>query len=210
MARNPDSAAAINITTVAGKQVTQAQGGVTVGRQFASGGEAALTLFGLTRDLKNPTTFAYIGLGRIAYGARATITRPVALGSVRQRLSAGFDFQRQRDDRLNHGNSGGRPDTVRALDQLEHVTEVGPFLQSAVELTPHVTVTGGVRYDWVSFDVTDRLTPFTTQNPDDSGRRLMNAASGSGGIAAPPSGRVTVYANGGKAFEDPAAAELTQ
>src|SRR3989449_4215268 len=41
MARHPDSAAAINITTVAGKQVTQAQGGVTVRRQFASGGEAA-------------------------------------------------------------------------------------------------------------------------------------------------------------------------
>ena len=209
MARNPDSAAAINITTVAGKQVTQAQGGVTVRRQFASGGEAAVTLFGLTRDLKNPTTFAYIDLGRLAYGARATITKPVSLGSVRQRLSAGFDFQRQRDDRLNTGNSGGRPDTVRALDQLEHVTEVGPFFQSAVELTPHVTVTGGVRYDWVSFDVTDRLTPFTAQNPDDSGRRLMNAASGSVGIAATPSDQVTVYANVGTSFETPTTTELT-
>src|SRR2546428_13420041 len=92
MARNPDSAAAINITTVAGKQVTQAQGGVTVRRQFASGGEAALTLFGLTRDLKNPTTFAYIDLGRLAHRPRATITRPLSPGSVRQPLTAGLAF----------------------------------------------------------------------------------------------------------------------
>jgi iron complex outermembrane receptor protein len=38
MARNPDSAAAINITRVAGKDVTQAQGGVTV--RTSSGGAA--------------------------------------------------------------------------------------------------------------------------------------------------------------------------
>src|SRR2546426_4242276 len=40
MVRNPDSAAAINITRVAGKSVTQGQGGVTVRRDFAGNGEA--------------------------------------------------------------------------------------------------------------------------------------------------------------------------
>src|SRR5713226_1332642 len=59
MARNPDSAAAINLTRVAGKDVTQGQGGVTVRREFEGGGEASLTLFGIARSLKNPTTFAY-------------------------------------------------------------------------------------------------------------------------------------------------------
>src|SRR5882672_5621057 len=87
MARNPDSAAAINITRVAGKDVTQGQGGVTVRREFAEGGEASLTVFGIVRNLKNPTTFAYIDLDRLAYGARATVSRPLPLGGLEHRLT---------------------------------------------------------------------------------------------------------------------------
>src|SRR5213596_400902 len=56
LATNPDSAAAINITRVAGKDVTQGQGGVTVRREFGGGGEGSLTVFAITRTLKNPTT----------------------------------------------------------------------------------------------------------------------------------------------------------
>src|SRR6184192_2807920 len=130
MAANPDSAAARNITLRAGKDVWQAQGGATLRHTFAAGGEATLTLFGLRRDLKNPTTFAYIDLSRSAYGARFSLTRLARLDGDEARITAGFDLQRQRDDRLNFGNSAGRPDSsVRTLDQLEHVTEVGPFGQ---------------------------------------------------------------------------------
>src|SRR5204862_323800 len=57
MTRNPDSAAAINITRVAGKDVTQGQGGVTVRRQFEGGGEAALTVYGnVGTSFETPTT----------------------------------------------------------------------------------------------------------------------------------------------------------
>lgn len=209
MAANPDSAAAINITRRAGKDVSQGQGGVTLRRQFASGGEAALTVFGLTRKLENPTTFAYIDLSRRAYGARATVTRPVPIGAIRQRITAGFDFQRQRDDRRNFGNTGGQPDNVRSLDQLERVTEVGPFVQSAVDVMDRVTVTGGLRYDWVNFEAEDRLITTTPPNPDDSGRRLMQALSGSVGISVAPSDAATVYANVGTSFETPTTTELT-
>jgi iron complex outermembrane recepter protein len=207
MAANPDSAAAINITRRAGKDVTQFQGGATLRRQFPAGGEATLTVFGLARDLKNPTTFAYIDLDRVAYGARLTVTRRLTLGSRAQRLTAGLDFQRQRDDRLNFGNNAGQPDNVRLLDQLEHVTELGPFVQSALDLTPRVTVTGGVRYDWVDFRVADRLVSGT--NPDDSGRRLMRSPSGSLGVTVAASDAVTVYANVGTSFETPTTTELT-
>src|SRR5881398_310777 len=135
MARNPDSAAAINITRVAGKDVTQGQGGVTVRREFAGGGEASLTVFGIARSLKNPTTFAYIDLDRFDYGTRVAVSRPLPLGSLEHRLTAGIDFQRQRDDRKNFRNNAGQVDTtVRTLDQLEHVTEVGPFVQSALQV----------------------------------------------------------------------------
>ena len=207
MARNPDSAAAINITRVAGKDVTQGQGGVTLRRQFEGGGEASLTLFGIARSLKNPTTFAYIDLDRLAYGARAAVSRPLPLGRLDHRLTAGIDFQRQRDDRHNFGNNAGQPDTVRSLDQLERVTEVGPFVQSALQITPRVSVTGGLRYDWVTFRADDRL--ITPTNPDDSGQRLMRALSGSVGVAVTPSDALTVYGNVGTSFETPTTTELT-
>ena len=122
---NRDSAARLNIVQVAGKDVTQGQAGVTVRREFARGGEASLTVFGITRRLENPTTFAYIDLKRFDYGARFSVSRPLPLGSLEQRLTAGVDFQRQRDDRLNFNNVGGQPGPLRQLDQLEHVTRSG-------------------------------------------------------------------------------------
>jgi iron complex outermembrane receptor protein len=207
LARNRDSAAAINLTKVAGKDVTQGQAGVTVRRQFAAGGDASLSVFGLTRSLKNPQTFAYINLDRADYGARLLVNRPLPLGALEHRLTAGLDFQRQRDNRLNVGNNAGQPDTVRQLDQLEHVTEVGPFVQSALQLTPHVAFTAGLRYDWVTFEAQDRIN--TPTHPDGSGRRLMSALSGSLGVAVTPTDALTVYGNVGTSFETPTTTELT-
>jgi len=207
LARNPDSAAAINLTRRAGKDISQGQAGATVRRQLPGGGEATVTLFGLTRDLANPTTFAYIDLERRAYGARALVTRPFPVAGLSQRLTAGIDVQRQRDDRKNFGNNAGQPDTVRQLSQLERVTEVGPFAQSALDVTRRVTLTAGLRYDWVSFHVQDRLIA-PPANPDDSGRRLMRALSGSLGASVAPSDAVTVYANVGTSFETPTTTEL--
>jgi iron complex outermembrane receptor protein len=204
---NRDSAPAVNLTSHAGKDVTQAQGGVTLRHPFVAGGEVAVTVFGLIRELKNPTTFAYVDLNRRAYGARATLTRPLSHGLLAPQLTTGFDFQGQRDDRANFGNNAGRPDTTRSLDQLEHVTEVGPFVQGAVPLTARLTLTGGLRYDWVHFQVADQLV--SASNPDDSGDRLMRSLSGSLGLAVNPAPDVTVYANAGSSFETPTTTELT-
>src|SRR3989441_10884334 len=106
------------------------------------------------------------------------------------------------------------PYTTLFRSQLEHVTEVGPFVQSVLQVTPHVSVTGGVRYDWVNFQVDDRLvdTTLAKTNPiylDDSGRRLMSALSASVGVAVTPSDAVTVYGNIGTSFETPTTTELT-
>ena len=208
---NRDTVPALNSNRNAGKDVTQFQSGATLRRTMANGGEAAVTVFGLRRDLKNPITTTYIDLDRVDYGARASITYPLPLGSLVHRLTAGFDFQRQRDDRQNFsylntpGDSATR-DTVRSLNQLEHVSEFGPFVQSVLELSPRTTIMAGLRYDWVNFAVHDRL--ITGRNPDDSGDRLMRALSGSLGIAVSPSSSVTVYGNVGSSFETPTTTEL--
>jgi len=208
---NRDTVPALNTNRNAGKDVTQIQSGATLRRTMTNGGEATVTVFGLTRDLKNPITTTYIDLDRVAYGARTSVGYPLPLGSLAHRLTAGFDFQRQRDDRenFNYLNTPGDSATrgnVRSLDQLEHVTEFGPFVQSALELSPRTTIMAGLRYDWVKFAVRDRLIVGT--NPDDSGERLMRALSGSLGIAVNPSRSLTVYGNVGSSFETPTTTEL--
>lgn len=215
MHANRDSAAPVNLARDAGKAVTQGQGGVTLRRAFDNGGEADATAYGFTRDLSNPQTFAFIRLKRFDYGTRFTLAEPFALGPLPQVLTAGFDFQRTRDDRVNFNyvGAGSTADTSRQLDQLEHVTEVGPFVQSAVTLLPELTATAGLRYDWVSFEADDRLVDSikALTNPiylNDSGRRLMQALSGSLGVAFAASERLTVYANAGSSFDTPTTTEL--
>ena len=200
---NRDTVPLLNKNRNAGKAVTQVQTGATVRRALANGGEAVFTVFGLTRDLQNPITTTYIDLNRIDYGMRASI----ALANV----TAGFDVQRLQDDRknfnyLNTPGDSAKPDTTRALDQLEHVTELGPFVQTTWPLSTHTALTAGLRYDWVKFTVDDRL--ITPTNPDNSGEKLMQALSGTVGVAVNPSSALTVYGNVGSSFETPTTTEL--
>jgi iron complex outermembrane receptor protein len=203
---NRDAAAAINVTQRAGKDVTQAQGALTLRRRLIGGGEVAVTGFGLARDLVNPQTFAWITIDRIAWGARAVLTRPVGPAG-RHHISIGLDYQEQRDDRLNRANAGGEPDSVRLLDQRERVTEIGPFAQATVVLRPGIALTAGARWDAVQFRAADRLV--TPTNPDDSGERTLSSASGSLGVTWTPARRLALYANAASSFETPTTTELT-
>src|SRR5947207_14317053 len=104
--------------------LSQLQIGTTLRHIMTNGGEAAFTLFGVSRDLKNPITTNYIDLQRFDYGARASVTYPTRIGSLAQRLTTGIDFQQQRDNRknfnyLNTPGDSAKPDTTRSLDQLE-------------------------------------------------------------------------------------------
>jgi len=202
---NRDTVPPLNLATRAGKDVLQAQAGATLRGTLASGDEATFTVFGLARDLENPQTFAYITLNRAAYGTRAVFTRRGG------GITAGIDVQRQRDDRANFGNAAGAPDTVRALDQLEHVTELGPFVQTVVDVTARTIITAGLRYDRVSFDVRDRLVGDSSADVkyrNDSGRRVMAALSGSLGATLRASEALTLYASAGSSFETPTTTEL--
>lgn len=198
---DPSQANARNVDADAGKSLTQGQLGLTVTHRLAGGGRVELTGFGLGRDIDNPLSFAFIGLSRTAYGARGTATFPVHLSeSVLPRLTFGFDLQRQRDDRLNL--NPGRTEVT--LDQLERVTEIGPFAQVALDAGRYVTVTLGTRFDRVSFDAEDGL----LTDGDDSGDRIMSAWSGSGGIVVHAADAMQPYLSIGTSFETPTTTEL--
>jgi iron complex outermembrane receptor protein len=157
--------------------------------------------------LRNPQTFAWIGIDRTAWGVRASLANLRLPVNDRSDFTIGIDLQRQRDDRTNFGNNAGQPDTARQLDQLERVTEIGPFALAHVEIAPGVSAVLGGRYDWVDFQVEDRLV--TGTNPDDSGRRRMHAASGTAGLAVRWGEGGTAYFNAGTSFETPTTTELT-
>ena len=210
---NRDTAVRINLLRDAGKDVLQLQGGATLKRTDADGREMTFTVFGLKRDLANPLPQAYINVGRHAYGVRASATRPLHVGGRRALMTAGVDVQWQRDDRQNYSYAvptaalttpNNTKDTL-ILNQFETVSELGPFVQSVFDVTGKVSLTAGLRYDRVSFGVADR---FTGDGTNDSGRRLMDAVSGTLGMTVSPSPVLTGYANVGTSFETPTTTEL--
>jgi len=98
---NRDTVPLLNRNRDAGKAVTQVQSGATLRRSMANGGEATLAVFGLARDLKNPnhdhlhrSRARRLWCARLGHGA-------LPLGSLQHRLTAGFDFQHQHDNRKN-------------------------------------------------------------------------------------------------------------
>lgn len=196
---DPAQAAPNNLSANAGKAVSQGQAGVTLSHRFGDNASVDLVGFGLYRDLDNPLSFAYIEVDRTAWGARATTTLTAPRSAVQPRLVFGVDVQRQRDDRLNF-----TPDqSERTLDQLEHVTEVGPFAHVTVRLG-RGSLSTGMRYDRVSFDAEDR---FLTDG-DESGTRVMSAWSGSVGGSVDVTRALQPYASVSTVFETPTTTEL--
>ncbi len=201
LSMDPAAADARNVNADAGKAVTQAQGAFSIASNLPRGATASATFFGLTRDLENPLAFAYIQLDRRAYGVRALSSIPITVGSGNHSLTAGFDAQWQRDDRVNFN-----PDrTARTLDQLERVVELGPFVQGTIGISPRITLTVGSRHDRVRFEAADR---FFEDDSDDSGERVMSAWSATVGLTYRLHAGFQPYANAGTSFETPTTTEL--
>jgi len=196
---NPRMASPRNLAVDAGKDVRQAEAGVTVEHRSATGASFDATVFGLRRDLHNPITVTVIDLGRWVGGTRLSGTVPVTVGGFRHTLTVGLDAEEQRDARQNHDYTG-----VLTLDQLERVTSVGPFARAVIQLPGRLTVSAGARYDRLAFRADDHL----LTNGDQSGSRVLAAPSGAFGVAAALTPAVTAFADVGTSFETPTTTEL--
>jgi iron complex outermembrane recepter protein len=221
MSVDPRQAVAFSVAKRARKEVTQSQLSVTATRPI-SDGEVTASLYGGTRDLDNPLTFAVVAIDRTTFGGSLRLTSASPFGE-RHRLSAGIDVQRLDDDRKNFENCNGvtaptlacpRGDTVERgalrLDQREVVTSVGPFLRDELSIGRRVHIHAGLRADYVIFDIEDRfiIPSGPGENPDDSGRRTLRAWSPMAGIVARVGTLTSAYANVSTAFETPTATEL--
>ena len=217
---NPRLADPLSVRKSARKAVTQSQFGLT-GRRTVARGEIEASAYAGTRSLDNPLTFAIVDVGRTASGGSVRATLPVSLFRSEHRLTFGAEVQLQNDLRRNFTNCNDipRPTTPTAtcpnlgvergtvtLNQREIISSLGSYLRDELALGERYILTASARADAVRFRVKDRL--ITGTNPDDSGRRLLDAVSPMVGILARLSGSHSAYANVATAFETPTATEL--
>ncbi len=217
---NPRLADPLSIRKSARKAVTQSQFGVTA-RRAGSRGELEAFGYAATRSLDNPLAFAIVDVGRATSGGSLRATLPFSSLGLDHRLTVGAEVQLQNDLRRNFANCNDipRPTTptatcpaigvergVLTLDQREIVSSLGSYVREELELGERYILTASARADAVRFRVNDRLISAT--NPDDSGRRVLDAVSPMVGILARLSASHSAYANVSSAFETPTATEL--
>ena len=213
---NPDSAASNNIRRGADKDAQQHQLAFGLRHFDAAGNEYEATIFGLIRDLANPlaappdinpgpTAGTYVAIDRAVGGARLSASRRLGGAETSPRLTAGADVQFMRDDRQNFVHNAGVPSADVFLNQLEKITELGPFAQVQWSPNENLLISTGLRYDWVRFDLDDR---YTGDGFDDSSARTMSALSGNVGASWTFDSRFIPYVNVSTAFETPTTTEL--
>lgn len=212
----PEQADAQSVAKKARKAVHQVQLGVSATRPIAGDGEITGQIYGGTRTLYNPLTFAVVRVDRHQQGAGARITLPWRIDSVENRFSVGADAQWLSDLRKNWANCNAVATAnascpslpvergALSLDQRERVSSVGPYVRDEVEVG-RLRVSAGVRADQVRFALADH---FLADGRDDSGDRTMSAVSPMFGAAWRLSTFHSLYANVGSAFETPTTTEL--
>lgn len=215
---NPRAADALSVRKQAGKIVRQADLALTLGRSLGALGSLDAMVYGSTRTLANPLTFATVDVDRASGGASLRFAGAAASGARSARLLAGADVQWQHDDRRELENciditvvSRTCP-VVASLrgalrkDQRELVTSVGPYVRGELAAAPGLLVSAGVRADAVRFEVRDNLV--TQTNPDDSGDRMLRAVSPSAGVVWRAAPLASIYASVSSSFETPTTTEL--
>jgi iron complex outermembrane receptor protein len=218
--QDPRLADPLSIRKRARKAVTQSQAGVTARRSGARG-EIEASAYAATRSLDNPLTFAIVDVGRATSGGSARATLPFSLLGSDNRLTFGTELQLQNDLRRNFTNCNNVPPPATptatcpvlgvergtlTLDQREIISSFGSYLRDELALGERYVFTASARADAVRFRVKDRL--INAANPDDSGRRLLDAVSPMVGLLARISAAHSAYANVSSAFETPTATEL--
>lgn len=217
---NPRLADQPSVNKRARKVVQQLQVGLSARRQLTHDEFSAAAYVG-GRSLYNPLTFAVVDVGRRTYGGSGRFTHVSSVAVHANKLTAGFDLQTQNDSRRNFVNCNDSPPLVMVtttcplvgaekgtitLDQRELVSGAGAYVNDEVRLTEGVSLSGGLRGDKVSFEVRDRL--IGGGNPDDSGRRTLNAVTPYLGLVSRIGASQSLYANISSAFETPTATEL--
>ena len=205
---SPRAARRANVTFDAGESLEQWRFGASVEHEFGAGKNHRVRLsgFGFLRDFDNRLPFesgGQVAFKRTFAGVDGQYEIDAEWGGIAQRITAGFDYRDQDDDRQRFDNLAGvRGD--RVLDQNEQVEAIGLYLQNRFRLAPDWTLRAGLRFDEVRLDVDDRR----LADGDDSGSRTWRETSPGAGLVWRALGSLSVYASIGTAFQTPTTTEL--
>ena len=203
VALDRNSARLQNVQFDAGETVEQQRLGFVYERERSSG---TLTIRNhyVWRDFANKLPFnggGAVDLDRFFYGFGAQYSLgdmlPSNLG-----LSFGIDYDKQDDDRQRFDNNDGVLG-AQTFDQNEEVDSTGIFVQGEYEINDAWTLQAGLRYDELSYDVSDRF----LSDGDDSGTLDFDEVSPSIGLNFKTATGVA-FASYSSGFETPTTTEL--
>jgi iron complex outermembrane receptor protein len=193
----------LNVLFNAGEALSQQRIGVVYERDRQRGA-LLLRNYYVWRDFSNELPFAdggAVDLQRFFYGVGAQYT-PHAMLPERLQLTIGADLDRQDDDRRRFDNNQGvRGDLT--FDQQERVDSAGVYLQAQYQMSDDLSMSAGLRYDQVTFDINDGF----LQDGDDSGEIDFDELSPSAGLNY-RFGEQVVFGSFSRSFETPTTTEL--
>ena len=187
------------------KSVEQDQVGVVAQRRIGDG-RLQLRAYGGQRDVWQALAFATNGIVSLdrdysGLGAQYSVDRRI--GSTRLTLAAGAEHERQRENRRGFDNVAGAQGTLRRLEQNQ-VEQTGVYAQADWRVLPSISLVGGVRTTRVSFRSRDQF----LADGDNGGSISYSATNPVAGFTWHASDTLNVYANVGRGFETPTAAEI--
>lgn len=125
-------------------------------------------------------------------------------------ITSGMNFETSNERRRGYENfSGGHTGVLGRLrrDEDDRVSGANQFAQIEWQMTPKITLSGGLRATQIEFKSADRYV--NQANPDDSGQTKFTDISPVAGIVYHLSPLVNVYASLGRGFETPTFNELS-
>ena len=203
VALNRSSARAQNVQFDAGETVEQQRLGFVYERE-RSPGTLILRNHYVWRDFANKLPFTgggAVDLDRFFFGLGAQYSLGDSLPDGAG-LTFGIDYDRQDDDRQRFDNNDGVLGS-QTFDQNEQVDSTGIYVQGQYQLNDAWTLQAGIRYDELSYDVSDRF----LSDGDDSGTLDFDEISPSIGLNYKTVGGVA-FASYSSGFETPTTTEL--
>ncbi|MCK7543511.1 TonB-dependent receptor [Marinobacter bryozoorum] len=205
-----DQAAPMSSRLDAGQEVEQQLVGLHYRDQDLGGGDLNLRGFASWRDFEQQLPFpgsSRIRYDRFYYGGSADYRRGLQILGQPSTIMVGTEVRRQEDDRSRFAVNTDREITARTGDEQQDATATGVFALADVDLSEQLTVSGGVRHDWVRLSIDDR---FMADGVDNSGSRTLREWNGSLGALYRVSTEHSLYANVATAFETPTFTEFAR
>ena len=214
VAQDRRQARTCNETLDAGERVNQFNGALKYRHSHDAFNETTAVAWAGWRGFSNHLAFQSTFACNNLIGAQGDLDRIFAGGTLQHvyesnpfglfnQLLVGGGFELQHDDRSRRSiRNGNVEDTT--IDQLEDVLSLRAFVQDEWELPGTWTIGFSLGFDWLHYDVNDRLVP----SGSDSGALNYSEWSPSGTVRWSPHEIFNPYARISTSFEPPTTTEL--